>query len=247
MIPPVDIAHIVRETRRLCARLDDGPGEPAAEPTQGPSAPCRELQLGLAALERFGAGAGAPAPPLEGANAGEISRVGNACIERLAHLSGLAGRRHPSQLARRIERLTLPLACWIIRRGGELTQLAPIVNAASALANATRDPDALAALYELMSEVADGLSPEVTRPSGPPDPAHPWRVLLLNRAIVATRSHRPDLMEAAFKAIIDVLPADAPRFFREAMGQMEALNYPPEVRAVVERYASAWRTPHVLH
>ena len=79
------------------------------------------------------------------------------------------------------------------------------------------------------------------------DSTRPWRVLLLNRAIVATRSHRPDLMESAFKAVVDGLPGDAPEFFREAMGQMAALNYPPQVRTVVQRYADAWCVRRTLH
>ena len=143
--------------------------------------------------------------------------------------------------------LALPLACWIARRGGELAHPAPVVNAAGALANSTKAPDELATLYGLMSEVVDALSPKVTQDSELADSTRPWRVLLLNRAIVATRSHRPDLMESAFRAVVEALPGDAPEFFREAMGQMEALNYPPQVRAVVQRYADAWCLRRTLH
>ena len=43
------------------------------------------------------------------------------------------------------------------------------------------------------------------------------------------------------------LPGDAPDFFREAMGQMEALNYPPQVRALVQRYGDARCERRTLH
>jgi hypothetical protein len=45
----------------------------------------------------------------------------------------------------------------------------------------------------------------------------------------------------------EALPGDAPGSFREAMRQMEALNYPPQVRALVQRYADAWCERRTLH
>jgi hypothetical protein len=179
--------------------------------------------------------------------ASDLGAAGNECIDLLGRLAALAGRLRLPQHARQVEALALPLACWIARRGGELSHPAPVVNAAGALANSTKAPDELAALYGLMTEVVDALSPKVTQDGEPADSTRPWRVLLLNRAIVATRSHRPNLMESAFSAVVEALPGDAPEFFREAMGQMEALNYPPQVRAVVRRYADAWCQRRTLH
>jgi hypothetical protein len=72
-------------------------------------------------------------------------------------------------------------------------------------------------------------------------------VFLLNKAIVATRSHQPALMDEAFDALADQLPEEAPDFFREGMGQMDALDYPAEVRAVMERWYEQWCSKRVLH
>jgi len=72
-------------------------------------------------------------------------------------------------------------------------------------------------------------------------------VLLLNHCIVATRSHNPELMEAAFAVLTDKLPADAPRFFSEGMQQMEALDYPGHVREVMEKYHRKWNVDRSLH
>ena len=68
------------------------------------------------------------------------------------------------------------------------------------------------------------------------DPRRPWRVLLLNYSIVATRSHDPQLIETTYNYFVQYLPEDAAQFFTEAMGQMAVLNYPQQVRVVVEKY-----------
>jgi hypothetical protein len=43
------------------------------------------------------------------------------------------------------------------------------------------------------------------------------------------------------------LPEDATRFFSEGMGQMDALDYPPHVRAVMEKYHREWPVNRALH
>ncbi len=40
---------------------------------------------------------------------------------------------------------------------------------------------------------------------------------------------------------------DAPDFFREGMGQIEALDYPPQVREVMQRYFEVWCVGQRLH
>ncbi len=92
------------------------------------------------------------------------------------------------------------------------------------------------------------MSPAVSQDTDRSDPRRPWRLLLLNRAIVATRSLKPALMEVAFDAVLEHLPEEAARFFEEGMAQMDALDYPPHVRAVIERYyLRQGAPPHTLH
>jgi hypothetical protein len=54
-------------------------------------------------------------------------------------------------------------------------------------------------------------------------------------------------MVEAFRAVCEHLPEDAPTFFREGMGQMEALNYPQPVRDVMDRYYGLWCAGQRLH
>ena len=69
----------------------------------------------------------------------------------------------------------------------------------------------------------------------------------MNRAIVATRTHQPDVMEEAFTVLVRHLPEDAPGFFNQGMEQMDLLNYPPHVREVMERYYTKWSVKRSLH
>lgn len=271
MLPPVDLAHIALEARRLCEDLiqafaDTHGGEDPVAEARGEAAAalagpdptdlCQSLQGLLDALHRRDPQADLPSPgpdaygtdPASQEPGGpDLGALADHGLEALSRLAALAGRLRLPLHARRVEGLALPLACWVARRGGELTHPAPAVNAAAAWANSLKAPEELATLYGLMSELIDALSPRLTQDRDALDPNGPWRILLLNRAIVATRSHRPALMEPAFQAIVEALPAAAPDFFREAMGQMEALDYPAQVRALVQRYADAWCTRRTLH
>ena len=268
MLPPIDLAHIALEARRLCEDLTQAFADTYADPQaqveaesdaypQGgldPDNLCQSLQELLDALRREDPDAEPPDPDLEcgsglgsGAGAPDLGTLADHGFELLTRVSALAGRLRLPQHARRVEGLALPLACWVARRGGELSHPAPAVNAAAAWANSLKAPDELAILYGLMSEMLEALSPMLTQDRNALDPNGPWRLLLLNRAIVATRCHRPALMELAFQSVVEALPTVAPDFFREALGQMEAINYPPQVRAVVQRYADAWCTRRTLH
>jgi hypothetical protein len=175
-----------------------------------------------------------------------IQAIGDHALDVLSRLTALAGRLRRPQSARGIEGLALPLACWIARTGGELSHLAPVVNATAALASSLKEPTQLERLYGLLSEVIGAVSPQISQDTASKDPTRPWRILLLNRAIVATRSHQVALMEDAFESLTEQLPDDAPEFFREGIEQMEALNYPPHVRTVMQRYYDQWCTQRML-
>jgi hypothetical protein len=61
------------------------------------------------------------------------------------------------------------------------------------------------------------------------------------------RTLEPQLMEPAFDALLEELPADAPTFFREGMRQMALMDYPRAVREVMRRYHDARGTDERLH
>jgi len=143
------------------------------------------------------------------------------------------------------------LTCCVEPRGetllGALGYLEPVVNGAAHLANRLMQPSELEQLYGLLTEVVDAADPRLFRHTTSADPSRPWRVLLLNRAIVAARSHQPALMEEAFEPVIEHLPEEAPTSFREGMEQMDALDYPPQVRDLMQRFYQQCCGRRVLH
>lgn len=177
----------------------------------------------------------------------ELSEIIEYGFELLTKLAGLAMDLGLPGQSRELQAMVFFLALWLARQGGELRVLAPIVNGLSILANSSSDPLKLEHLWHQTTEVLEAVSPASIQESGVQDPNRPWRLLLFNWGIIATRSLRPSLMARAFDAIIEQLPEDAPSFFREGMEQMAALPYPPHVREVMEKYFGFWNQPRLLH
>lgn len=175
----------------------------------------------------------------------ELSTLGEFGLQRLEELVQVATSLEQTGPAVELRRMALPFALWITRHGGELRHLAPVVDALAAEANRQPRGEPMKALYAACCELIEAASPGV-QPAEPAG-AHPWRLLLLNRAIVATRSESPELMEAAFDAVVEQLPLDAQRFFSEGMEQMAVIDYPDHVRAVMQRYFLAHGSARRLH
>jgi hypothetical protein len=76
---------------------------------------------------------------------------------------------------------------------------------------------------------------------------NPRDLLLLNRAIVATRALSPELMERAFADVAEQLPDAAPGFFKEGMEQIQTQNYPEDVGSVIERFHSDYPASATIH
>ena len=136
-----------------------------------------------------------------------------------------------------IEQVSLIFARWILRYNGRIVHLEPIVNACAQLANLLQDKNALKVLYGLMTQIADSCTTEIKQDFGADHhQLRPWRLLHINLCIVATRSHDPEMMRKAFDEMLVQLPQEASGFFAEGMKEMEALNYPPHVRNLMEFY-----------
>lgn len=176
----------------------------------------------------------------------EVEALGNYGLQLLVDLSDLAGQLGMEKCGRELENLCLPMAAWVARQGGEIQLLAPVVNALAWYANQTTNPHMMLELSNLATEVFEAVNPHLID-SGSGDPMDPWRLLVINRAIVATRTLEPAVMEPALKAVVEYLPNDAARFFDEGMQQMDKIGYPARVRAVMSRYHALVCEARTLH
>jgi hypothetical protein len=177
----------------------------------------------------------------------ELSELGDYGIKLLVDFSSIAAGLEMPQESEEMEDLTLPMALWIVRHNGELRTLEPVINSLARLANRFREPSQLQQLYDLSVELIHALEPLMQQEPTRVENAHPWSILLMNQAIIATRSYRPELIEEAYQTLCRLLPNQAPDFFREGMEQMDALDYPQQIKEVVEKYYNIWSHPRTLH
>ena len=157
-------------------------------------------------------------------------------IELLGELATLASDVGLDQAHRDALLLPAEFALWAARRGANIHSLGPVVDALARLANSTREPVRLAQLFQQIGQLMDAVAPAARSRDGAGRASSPWRALLMNRAIVATRSLDPGLMAQAFDTLVEQLPEDAPGFFAEGMNQLDIIGYPPQVREVMTRY-----------
>lgn len=176
----------------------------------------------------------------------DVTQLGDYGLSLLMDLATWANQLDLPAARAEIEKLALAVADWVVRHEGRLRTLEPVVNALAKVANTISDAAILERLADFMRRLSDAAADFIKQDLEKSNPGRPWRILQLNRGIVATRSHNPALMEATFDELLRYLPEDAQAFFSQGMQQMEALDYPPHVREVMERYYQAWAA-HKMH
>jgi len=177
----------------------------------------------------------------------DVSELGEYALEMFEQACHWAKHLKLPDVFERLQAFTISMALWVAGHDGQLLTLEPVVDALAEAANSTGEPEELFSLYEAMTEIMAATSPMIARELEIVNPGRPWRLLNLNRAIVATRTHQPDIMEEAFSTLAEQLPNDAPGFFTQGMEQMDLLNYPPQVREVMDRYYRKWSVNRSLH
>jgi hypothetical protein len=243
-IPPADIGYLFERLPYLADALQKA-SDDSAQDSVPPEVMCDALSQLLGVLREH-------EDAVNARNADD--RLGDAQLTEMIEY----GIRLFSEAGRRAQRLNLPdtardcdflilsLVLWGARHGAEITRLEPVVNSLAALAAQSRDPQAMTRLLLTMNQVVEAVSPSVIQ-SDDTDKSGPWRILLLNRAIVATRTHQPKLMEPTFDAIVEWIPEEASHFFTEGMGQMDIIGYPAKVRELMQSYYLRHSGGRTLH
>ena len=181
------------------------------------------------------------------ATSADITEIGDYALQLLDALAAESANPALGGQQQTLASLAINIALWTAHHGGQLETLEPVANALALVANSSHEPEELGQLSGVIAEIIAAASSPISQDLEKMNPGRPWRVLLLNNSIVATRSHDTDLMEAAFAIMTSKLPEDATRFFSEGMEQMEALDYPPQVRQVMEKYHREWPVNRSLH
>jgi hypothetical protein len=145
-----------------------------------------------------------------------------------------------------VARMFASMGVWVARRGATIENLEGTADGFGLIVNATRAPDHLGALCELMEEVIEAASVRLQLDEDRADAWRPWRVINLNAGIAATRSLDPKLMERTFDRMGRRLPYDMPGFLADGMRQAAFQNVPDAVKDVMHAYMERWpaSAPH---
>ena len=179
-------------------------------------------------------------------NPDDISEIGNYALDLIETLSDWARNLKLSREEHQLQAVMVVIALWIARHGGSLSSIETVTDTLSTIANNTTDSSALIELSHIMGELMAAVATETKRDFQQGIASKVWRTLHVNQGIVATRSHDPVLMESVFDQLALNIPEAAPLFFEEGMHQVIALEYPPAVREVMDRYYKRY-TMRVVH
>jgi hypothetical protein len=248
-LPTGNLQAIRGQLETCLESLPPRPEPPSADDESGPVMLREAFGQLLDVMQRVEADreaqGGSDAAP--GRTAEDITELGEYALQLHASLAGHVSQSGGDDIRTPLAMLAVELALWIADHGGRLDNLEPVVDGLAMIANSSMDPAELESLGRVMGRITDAVAPLIREDLEKINPGRPWRVLLLNRSIVATRSHNTRVMEEAFTVLTRHLPEDAARFFTEGMEQMDALNYPPHVRKVMEKYHRQWTLNRSLH
>ncbi|MFW2373016.1 MAG: hypothetical protein ACN4GM_07830 [Gammaproteobacteria bacterium] len=177
----------------------------------------------------------------------ELSEIGDYALNLLEQLSIVAANMGMQDSMIALQRLSLPVAYWLIQQGGEIGKLDILVNALSGLANTITENLELERLSRLIAQIIAHTSNDIRQDLEQTNPMRPWRIINLNWGIVATRSHNAELMDNVFEQLVKNIPVDAKAFFTEGMQQMDIIGYPDHVRKVMEKYSKQWSHQGKVH
>lgn len=249
-IPPPDLSWFTERFLAAARELADNWSESAQQPASDEAPPelLIDAMCQLIDLLRSHDSELAPTDPEPSAATGpgisELGEYGISMLDEFARLHVELGMGEPVTW----ERLSLSMARWVVEHEGEIDSPQLAVNALARIANQNGNLGVLESLHAIMCEMIESTAPpDESGPVADSPLSQAFRMLLVNRAIVATRTLSPLCMEQAFDAIVQHFPEQAPQFFAEGEIEVHKRGYPQEVAEVIVRYANAWPLPRTLH
>ncbi len=215
------------------------------EQNTNPSASSDELQTSIQAMNQFFDIAEGVDKSKQEFVTNDITDIGEHGLSVLEKLAFKANELQLDETRQVMQQMALVIADWVIQRNGQINLLEPIVDALAQTANATKDTAELITLADFIGEIADACSDAIKQDIELSNMHRPWRLLNINRGIVATRSHDVDTIQHVFSDLITALPMDAPGFFKEGMSEMVRMNYPEHVREIMQDYFDKTDMPQI--
>ncbi|MBY0270447.1 MAG: hypothetical protein K2X06_11285 [Burkholderiales bacterium] len=169
----------------------------------------------------------------------ETDELGTHALECLSDLGLWAYQLKQDEVRATIENTALDMAEWIAQYGGRIGVLEPVVNAIARQANATQDPAALATLFDRACSIISCTAPELDD-AGDTAKLQPWLALHFNTAIIAVRTQRPGLINAACDLLENRLPRHCTAFYEEALRESAKPVYGDQVRAIMRERLAKW-------
>jgi hypothetical protein len=250
IVPPSDLgwfADKLAETIQVISDAWDDSGAVVSADEASPQFLHEALQQLIQVLQTQVPGGGLEEYPDNRVEGVDISELGDYGLQMLLELYQMATDLALDEQLESLEQLSLSLSLWVVGKEGELSTMDLVVNSLARIANHCTDLASLERLFFVMGEILDAIPPLSPEDLLHQSALHPFQLLLLNRAIVATRTLTPRLMEIAYTDVSELLPEEAPRFFSEGMEQIEIQNYPDAVREVIENYYRKWPSSKTLH
>jgi hypothetical protein len=164
----------------------------------------------------------------------DTTELADYCLRCLAELRNWLDRLQLATLAPELDTLIIGTALWAMRHECEVTTPEPVVNALAHMANDAKSKQDLAAVFGLMQGLVQAVPNTLKNDMEKSNPERPWRILLINFAIVAVRTQDVQMMRHAFDVLGKYLPEECPAFFAEALQQAEHPAFSDEVKGLLQ-------------
>ncbi|MES2354322.1 MAG: hypothetical protein V4568_07930 [Pseudomonadota bacterium] len=174
----------------------------------------------------------------------DTSELADYCLRCLAELRNWLDRLELAALTPHWDKLIIGAALWALRHECAITTPEPVVNALAYMANDAKTKQDLAAIYGLMQGLIQALPESIKHDLEKSNPDRPWRILLVNFAIVAVRTQDVPMMRYAFDMLGKHLPEECSGFFAEAAQQAEHSAFSDEVRGLLQAEHARWTVIH---
>lgn len=143
-----------------------------------------------------------------------------------------------------LDKVLIGVAVWALSHEIELTLGDPLVNALAHAANDAASKQDLAAIYGIMQGIIGAAPAAVKSDLEKSNPYRPWRILLLNFAIVAIRTQDIPMMLYAFAMLERYLPEECSSFFAEAVTQSQHSAFSDDARGLLDAELAKWTLRH---